>query len=147
MSSKEDFNFSLNSAICGCFNAFLMNCRRCGTISLTLAMWSVHWAKTKPIIFREIYLNIWVIGCATYEMVDCSLPRFDFPDEERLFNGEAPDSSWEQFAIVATDLLERIQSSLSYTNSPYASGDEEEIEGRPKAISRENFKMWLAADS
>lgn len=72
---------------------------------------------------------------------------FDFPDEERLFNGEAPDSTWEQFAIVATDLLERIQSSLSYANSPYASGDEEEIEGRPKAISRENFKMWLAADS
>lgn len=73
--------------------------------------------------------------------------RQSIPDEERLFNGGPPDSTWEQFAIVAADLLERIQSSLSYNNSPYASSDEEEIEGRPKEISRENFKMWLAADS
>lgn len=63
-------------------------------------------------------------------------------DEERLFSGGPPDSTWEQFAIVATDLLERIQSSFSYNNSPYGSADEEEIEG-----SRDNFETWLAADS
>lgn len=67
------------------------------------------------------------------------------PDEERLFNGRPPDSTWEQFAIVAADLLERIQSSISYNNSPYASSDDEETDGRPNKMSRENFKMGLEA--
>lgn len=73
--------------------------------------------------------------------------NFFFLDEDRLFNGEPPDPTWEQFAIVAADLLERIQSSLSYNNSPHDSSDEEIFEDRPMnetKISKEKFKMWLA---
>lgn len=68
-----------------------------------------------------------------------------------MFNGGTPDSTWEQFAIVAADLLERIQSSISYNNSPYASSEEEEIEGRQTndstKMSKDKFKMWLAESS
>lgn len=85
---------------------------------------------------------------------------FNPPDEEHLFNGESPDATWEQFAVVAADLLERIQASMSYNNSAYASSDEQDDfhdeddknnnddindERRLDArISRNNFKMWLS---
>lgn len=37
----------------------------------------------------------------------------DYLDEEKLFKSTQPDESWEDFATVATDLLERIESSIS----------------------------------
>jgi armadillo repeat-containing protein 2 len=46
-----------------------------------------------------------------------------FSDEERIFQGAAPDPIWEQFAQVATDLLERIQSCMSIGDSPFESFD------------------------
>lgn len=78
-------------------------------------------------------------------------------DEEKLFEGSAPDHHWEEFAIVAADLLERIQTSFSYNNSPYASsGDEQQDEDADDdndeqlansdvmKMSKTGFKMWLA---
>ncbi|KAJ6634191.1 Armadillo repeat-containing protein 2, partial [Pseudolycoriella hygida] len=50
----------------------------------------------------------------------------EYLDEETIFNGGQPDELWEQFAIVATDLLERIQSTMPYTS--YASSDEDDIQ-------------------
>lgn len=75
-----------------------------------------------------------------------------FVDEEKLFGGTAPDPEWEEFAVVAADLLERIQSSLSYNNTPNASsdddGDEEDDEFANSAnvlkMSKMGFKVWLA---
>lgn len=49
----------------------------------------------------------------------------EYLDEETLFNGEQPDQIWEQFAIVATDLLERIQTAMPYT--AYESSDEDDV--------------------
>lgn len=70
-------------------------------------------------------------------------------DEERLFGGTAPDPEWEEFAIVAADLLERIQSSMSYNNTPYASSeddneDDEFVDSDVLKMSKTGFKMWLA---
>lgn len=70
-------------------------------------------------------------------------------DEDRLFGGTAPDPEWEEFAIVAADLLERIQSSMSYNNTPYASSeddneDDEFIDSDVLKMSKTGFKMWLA---
>ncbi|XP_053676158.1 armadillo repeat-containing protein 2 [Anopheles nili] len=52
-------------------------------------------------------------------------------DEENLFCGKEPDNFWEDFAPVATDLLERLQFCISNENSPNESSDEEadEIKG------------------
>lgn len=51
---------------------------------------------------------------------------------------------WEQFAIVATDLLERIQSSITYFNNLSDTSDEEEpINGKIKNGWQGNFKNWL----
>lgn len=73
------------------------------------------------------------------------------PDEDKLFANAQPDTDWEEFAIVAADLLERIQSSLSYNNSAYASSeeaadDDDDDFSNAQAInmSRTNFKVWLA---
>lgn len=50
----------------------------------------------------------------------------DYLDEETIFNGEQPDQIWEQqFAIVATDLLERIQTAMPY--SSHVSSDEDDV--------------------
>lgn len=71
-------------------------------------------------------------------------------DEERIFKGTAPDQMWEQFAVVAADLLERIQSSMSYNNTPYASsGDEDDNELGKNDLQNANLtngtlKKWLA---
>lgn len=78
-------------------------------------------------------------------------------DEEKLFAGTTPDPQWEEFARVAADLLERIQSSLSHNNTPYASssddggdGDGDGVEDDEYAksdvmkMSKMGFKMWLA---
>lgn len=77
-------------------------------------------------------------------------------DEERLFGGAAPNPEWEEFAIVAADLLERIQSSLSYNNTPYASSeddandDDDDDDNDEFAnsdvvkMSKTGLKMWLA---
>uniref|UniRef100_A0A182R2T2 Armadillo repeat-containing protein 2 n=1 Tax=Anopheles funestus TaxID=62324 RepID=A0A182R2T2_ANOFN len=46
-------------------------------------------------------------------------------DEESLFEGKEPDNFWEDFAPVATDLLERLQMCMSNGNSPCVSSDEE----------------------
>uniref|UniRef100_A0A182M076 Armadillo repeat-containing protein 2 n=1 Tax=Anopheles culicifacies TaxID=139723 RepID=A0A182M076_9DIPT len=46
-------------------------------------------------------------------------------DEDSLFDGKEPDSFWEDFAPVATDLLERLQICMSNGNSPCQSSDEE----------------------
>lgn len=66
-------------------------------------------------------------------------------DEERIFDGGPPDAVWEQFAVVATDLLERIQSALAYSNSPCASSSEEDVAaGRiGNAWGGTGFKSWL----
>lgn len=73
-------------------------------------------------------------------------------DEEKLFGGTAPDPDWEEFAVVAADLLERIQSSLSHNNTPYESsdddgGEEDDDEFANSDVlkmSKMGFKMWLA---
>lgn len=70
-------------------------------------------------------------------------------DEEKLFNGTPPDQEWEEFAIVAADLLERIQSSMSCNNTPYASSedddeDDEFANSDVMKMSKTGFKMWLA---
>lgn len=82
------------------------------------------------------------------------LSKFWILDEEKLFDGHAPDPEWEEFAVVAADLLERIQTSLSYNNSPYASSDDnnddddddddEFVNSDVVKMSRTGFKMWLA---
>lgn len=71
-------------------------------------------------------------------------------DEEKIFDGGQPDAEWEEFAIVAADLLERIQSSISYNNSPYASSesgndDDDDNFAASQAIkmSKTGFKVWL----
>ncbi|XP_050076171.1 armadillo repeat-containing protein 2 [Anopheles maculipalpis] len=46
-------------------------------------------------------------------------------DEDSLFDGKEPDNFWEDFAPVATDLLERLQMCMSNGNSPCESSDEE----------------------
>uniref|UniRef100_A0A182WAT0 Armadillo repeat-containing protein 2 n=1 Tax=Anopheles minimus TaxID=112268 RepID=A0A182WAT0_9DIPT len=46
-------------------------------------------------------------------------------DEDSLFDGKEPDNFWEDFAPVATDLLERLQICMSNGNSPCQSSDEE----------------------
>lgn len=55
---------------------------------------------------------------------------------------------WEQFAVVAADLLERIQSSMSYNNTPRDSSDEDDIYNEPDeisnlTISNQQIKKWL----
>ncbi|CRL05014.1 CLUMA_CG018042, isoform A [Clunio marinus] len=47
----------------------------------------------------------------------------DYLDEERIFEGNLPDPMWEQFAQVATDLLERLQSCMSLNSTPVGSFD------------------------
>lgn len=54
--------------------------------------------------------------------------------------------------VVAADLLERIQTSLSYNNSPYASSDDnnddddddEFVNSDVVKMSKTGFKLWLA---
>lgn len=54
---------------------------------------------------------------------------------------------WEQFAVVAADLLERIQSSMSYNNTPYASSDEDDYDRNNDTINgnvpKGKFRKWL----
>lgn len=52
----------------------------------------------------------------------------NYLDEEKIFRDTPVDPLWEQFAHVASDLLERLQSCMSITNSPINSSDEEEEE-------------------
>jgi hypothetical protein len=55
-----------------------------------------------------------------------------FPsDDEKIFQGRPLDQMWEQFAQVATDLLESLQSCMSLESSPIASFDFEEDDGIP----------------
>lgn len=68
----------------------------------------------------------------------------EYLDEETLFNGKQPDQIWEQFAIVATDLLERIQTAMPY--SSYASSDEDDIQVTKKVSGDYwggQFRTWL----
>lgn len=75
-----------------------------------------------------------------------------FLDEEKLFDGKSPDPEWEEFAIVAADLLERIQTSFSYNNTPYASSEDDDDDDENDEfansdvmkMSKTGFKMWLA---
>nr|XP_029730291.1 armadillo repeat-containing protein 2 [Aedes albopictus] len=69
----------------------------------------------------------------------------DCLDEEKLFNGEEPDVLWEEFAPVATDLLERLQSCMSVENSPCLSSDDEgDIMNREQVDSwGKQYKQWL----
>uniref|UniRef100_A0A182YI58 Uncharacterized protein n=1 Tax=Anopheles stephensi TaxID=30069 RepID=A0A182YI58_ANOST len=46
-------------------------------------------------------------------------------DEDSLFGDKEPDNFWDDFAPVATDLLERLQICMSNGNSPCESSDEE----------------------
>lgn len=66
-------------------------------------------------------------------------------DEEQIFDGNPPDVLWEQFARVATDLLERINASISLTNSPCNSSDDDEAPINNIGDGWGNkFKQWLA---
>lgn len=51
-----------------------------------------------------------------------------FKDEEHLFEGKDPDSYWDDFALVATDLLERLQLGISGRNTPCEISDDEAAE-------------------
>ncbi|XP_053686252.1 armadillo repeat-containing protein 2 [Sabethes cyaneus] len=66
-------------------------------------------------------------------------------DEAKLFNGQEPDMLWEEFAPVATDLLERLQSCMSIGNSPCLSSDDESdmIIGQAGDSWGECYKQWL----
>lgn len=69
----------------------------------------------------------------------------EYLDDEKIFNGEQPDEIWEQFAMVATDLLERIQSCISVTNSPCISSEDEDLQvGVVGDAWGDQFKKWLA---
>ncbi|XP_058122747.1 armadillo repeat-containing protein 2 [Anopheles ziemanni] len=46
-------------------------------------------------------------------------------DEEHLFEGKDPDSFWDDFALVGTDLLERLQLGISGRNTPCEMSDDE----------------------
>lgn len=53
---------------------------------------------------------------------------------------------WEQFAQVATDLLERIQSCMSISNSPCESSDEDNMEAESSDVNNGwngKYKQWL----
>ncbi|XP_062560738.1 armadillo repeat-containing protein 2-like [Armigeres subalbatus] len=69
----------------------------------------------------------------------------DCLDEEKLFNGDEPDMLWEEFAPVATDLLERLQSCMSVGNSPCLSSDDEgDIMLGPQVETwGKQYKQWL----
>ncbi|XP_035791044.1 armadillo repeat-containing protein 2-like isoform X1 [Anopheles albimanus] len=56
-------------------------------------------------------------------------------DEEILFNGNKPDAFWEDFAPVATDLLERLQFGISGGNSTCETSEDEPI------IDRDNLQQ------
>ena len=68
-----------------------------------------------------------------------------FTDEERIFQGNPPDQLWEQFSQVAADLLERLQSCMSITNSPINTSDDEDLE--PSPIKNDswggNYEKWV----
>lgn len=49
-------------------------------------------------------------------------------DEEKIFRGNQPDPMWEQFANVATDLLERLQACMSINSSPLGSDFENDVD-------------------
>lgn len=72
---------------------------------------------------------------------------FVFTDEEKIFHGNPVDTMWEQFAQVATDLLERIQSCMSISNSPCESSDDEvNMEGEGSEMNNGwngKYKQWL----
>ena len=116
----------------------------------------LHWARTKPTTYLLIFSSIWVIYIEQFVQnpkLQVFLTQFMvFTDEEKLFGGNSPDPEWEEFAVVAADLLERIQSSLSYNNTPYASSeddaddanDDEFANSDVLKMSKTGFKMWLA---
>ncbi|XP_058831103.1 armadillo repeat-containing protein 2 [Topomyia yanbarensis] len=66
-------------------------------------------------------------------------------DEDKLFNEEDPDVLWEEFAPVATDLLERLQSCMSIGNSPCLSSDDdsEMTIGQAGNTWGEHYQQWL----
>ncbi|XP_070490786.1 armadillo repeat-containing protein 2 [Chironomus tepperi] len=70
----------------------------------------------------------------------------EYLDEERIFQGNPPDQIWEQFAQVATDLLERLQSCMSITNSPINTSDDDE-DLNPSPIKNDswggNYEKWV----
>lgn len=95
----------------------------------------------------EIWPIAWVSTCFV-DSIFCynnSNINHVFPDEEKLFNGEEPDVLWEEFAPVATDLLERLQSCMSVENSPCLSSDDEgDIMNREQVDSwGKQYKQWL----
>lgn len=117
----------------------------------------VRWARTKPTTYLVTFWSIWVIYIKQFVQnpkLQVNVTQFMVlyqPDEEKLFGSSAPDPEWEEFAVVAADLLERIQSSLSYNNTPYASSeddadndDDEFGDSDVLKMSKTGFKMWLA---
>ncbi|KAG5673777.1 hypothetical protein PVAND_003797 [Polypedilum vanderplanki] len=71
----------------------------------------------------------------------------EYLDEEKIFHGSTPDLVWEQFAHVATDLLERLQSCMSITNSPINSSDDEDLAAPTTQIENDSwggkYKQWV----
>jgi len=69
------------------------------------------------------------IGELSFHFRIGSSQTFLLQDEDKIFQGNPPDPMWEQFAQVATDLLENIQSCLSIHGSPVGSegSDDEEL--------------------
>lgn len=56
-------------------------------------------------------------------------------DDEKIFQGKPPDQMWEQFAQVATDLLENLQSCMSMGSSPIASFDYDEDDATNSSLN------------
>lgn len=56
---------------------------------------------------------------------------------------------WEQFATVATDLLERLQSCMSLNPSPIQSSDDDDDELAPRSVDEKSdswggkYKKWI----
>lgn len=67
----------------------------------------------------------------------------EYLDEETLFNGDQPDQMWEQFAIVATDLLERIQTAMPYSQCDEDSDEDDINITRTGDFWGGQFRTWL----
>ncbi|KFB43495.1 hypothetical protein ZHAS_00011300 [Anopheles sinensis] len=71
--------------------------------------------------------NIWqVLGQPEIDLICGNLA--EGLDEEHLFEGKDPDSYWDDFALVGTDLLERLQLGISGRNTPCEISDDEAAE-------------------
>lgn len=74
-------------------------------------------------VLLKIKLDVFKIKTVTTIFFPNSNWTSTILDDEKIFQGKTPDPMWEQFAQVATDLLESLQSCMSMGSSPIASFD------------------------